>query len=215
MLLSCRYRLPSEAFPSMFATSSRCGRRRSGNRCRSISAVSWSASLHVPPSTRGCRVFANERKRRGRALDLPASCAPVTRIERDRRRRCIRAGRGAGGLGSRRTVGGIHGHRGDIGCPRVGVGRGKQHSASVERSSEISRLEANSAHRDLLRLDLELFPFAPFAERVWALRSNLTAYDAWYVALAEALNCALATLDRKLCLATGPVCDIVTPAGRR
>ena len=131
MLLSCRYRLPSEAFPSMFATSSRCGRRRSGNRCRSISAVSWSASLHVPPSTRGCRVFANERKRRGRALDLPASCAPVTRIGRDRRRRCIRAGRGAGGLGPRRTVGGIHGHRGDIGCPRVGVGRVKQHSASI------------------------------------------------------------------------------------
>ena len=68
----------------------------------------------------------------------------------------------------------------------------------LERSGEISRLEANSAHRDLLRLDLELFPFAPFAERVWALRSNLTAYDAWYVALAEALDCALATLDRKL-----------------
>ena len=85
----------------------------------------------------------------------------------------------------------------------------------LERSGEISRLEANSAHRDLLRLDLELFPFAPFGERVWALRSNLTAYDAWYVALAEALDCPLATLDRKLCLATGPVCDIVTPARRR
>ena len=85
----------------------------------------------------------------------------------------------------------------------------------LERSGEISRLEANSAHRDLLRLDLELFPFAPFAERVWALRSNLTAYDAWYVALAEALGCALATLDRKLRRATGPACDIVTPAGRR
>ena len=85
----------------------------------------------------------------------------------------------------------------------------------LERSGEISRLEANSAHRDLLRLDLELFPFAPFAERVWALRSNLTAYDAWYVALAEALDCALATLDRKLGRATGPVCEIVVPSHAR
>ena len=81
----------------------------------------------------------------------------------------------------------------------------------LERSGEISRLEANSAHRDLLRLDVELFPFAPFADRVWALRSNLTSYDAWYVALAEAFGCPLMTLDRKLSRATGPTCDIVTP----
>ena len=36
----------------------------------------------------------------------------------------------------------------------------------LEHTGEISRLEATSAHRDLLRLALELFPFAPFAERV-------------------------------------------------
>ena len=85
----------------------------------------------------------------------------------------------------------------------------------LERSGEISRLEANSAHRDLLRLDLDLFPFAPFAERVWALRSNLTAYDAWYVALAEALDSPLATLDRKLGRAKGPVCEIIVPSRAR
>lgn len=81
----------------------------------------------------------------------------------------------------------------------------------LEQAGQVSRLEANSAHRDLLRLDLNLFPFAPFADRVWALRSNLTAYDAWYVASAEALGCPLATLDRKLSRATGPVCEIVMP----
>ena len=83
----------------------------------------------------------------------------------------------------------------------------------LERMGEISRLEANSAHRDLLRLDLDLFPFAPFADRVWALRSNLTSYDAWYVALAEALECSLVTLDRRLKRATGPTCEILTPPG--
>lgn len=44
----------------------------------------------------------------------------------------------------------------------------------LEASDTITRLEATSAFRDLLRLDLELLPFAPFAERVWQLRGNLT-----------------------------------------
>ena len=48
-------------------------------------------------------------------------------------------------------------------------------------------------------------------KRVWALRQNLTCYDAWYVALAEALDCPLATLDRKLSRADGPACAVVTP----
>ena len=82
----------------------------------------------------------------------------------------------------------------------------------LEHAGEISRLEATSAHRDLLRLALELFPFAPFAERVWVLRTNLTSYDAWYVALAEALDCPLMTLDRRLSRASGPRCDIIAPS---
>ena len=84
----------------------------------------------------------------------------------------------------------------------------------LERAGVVSRLEAMSAHQDLLQLDVELFPFTPFAERVWALRSNLTSYDAWYVALAEAIGCPLVTLDRKLSRATGPACRIVVPPRR-
>ncbi len=81
----------------------------------------------------------------------------------------------------------------------------------LERAEQISRIEATSAHGDLLRLDLELFPFAPFAERVWELRGNLTSYDAWYVALAEALDCPLVTLDRKLSRVSGPICEVIAP----
>ncbi len=47
----------------------------------------------------------------------------------------------------------------------------------LERTGDISRLEANSAQNDLMRLDIELFPFAPFGDRVWALRNNLSSYD--------------------------------------
>lgn len=45
-------------------------------------------------------------------------------------------------------------------------------------------------------------------ERVWALRENLTGYDASYVALAEALGCTLLTGDRHLSNAPGPTCEI-------
>ena len=81
----------------------------------------------------------------------------------------------------------------------------------LERAGRISPLEATANHRDMLRLDIALFSFAPFAERVWALRENVTSYDAWYVALAEALDCPLVTLDRRLSRASGPTCEFITP----
>ena len=83
----------------------------------------------------------------------------------------------------------------------------------LERSQEISEVEAVLAHAALLRLELELFPFAAFADHVWALRNNLTCYDAWYVAIAEAFDCPLATLDGRLSRASGQTCEIVTPPG--
>jgi len=82
----------------------------------------------------------------------------------------------------------------------------------LEAAGLIGALESELAYRDLLRLDLQLFPFVPFSTRIWELRKNLTAYDAWYVALAEALGCPLATLDRKLKNATGVACQILTCA---
>lgn len=62
-------------------------------------------------------------------------------------------------------------------------------------------------------LDVDLYPFSPFSDRVWALRDTMTAYDAWYVAVAEAHESPLATLDLRLVNAPGTRCDFVTPAG--
>ena len=81
----------------------------------------------------------------------------------------------------------------------------------LERSREISPLEAIVAQRDLMRLAIDLLPFEPFAERVWELRRNVTSYDAWYVAIAEAFHLPLATLDRRLARAPGPSCRFLTP----
>jgi len=44
--------------------------------------------------------------------------------------------------------------------------------------------------------------------RVWDLRDNLTAYDATFVALAEALGCALLTADGRLARAPGVDCAV-------
>jgi hypothetical protein len=60
-----------------------------------------------------------------------------------------------------------------------------------------------------LDLRVELFPYAPFATRIWDLRDNATCYDAWYVALAEALNGEQAGTPPDL------ISDAVTVAERR
>lgn len=82
----------------------------------------------------------------------------------------------------------------------------------LERADELTELEAASAQRDLHDLPIDLLPIRPFEGRIWQLRRNLTCYDAWHVAVAEALKLPLATLDRRLARAPGPLCDILTPA---
>jgi len=67
------------------------------------------------------------------------------------------------------------------------------------------------AHADLVALPAELFPYEPFAARVWELRGAVTAYDGWYVALAESLDAPLPTLDGRLTRAPGPRCRFLTP----
>jgi predicted nucleic acid-binding protein len=57
----------------------------------------------------------------------------------------------------------------------------------LERARHITTAEANAAHDDLMQLGRLLFPFDPFADRVWELRHTIT--------VAEALRLPLATLD--------------------
>jgi predicted nucleic acid-binding protein len=80
-------------------------------------------------------------------------------------------------------------------------------------SGEISEDSATLAHADLHDLAVELFPQAVTARRAWELRHNLTMYDAVYVALAEALEAPLATLDERLVRGTGSECEFITRPG--
>jgi predicted nucleic acid-binding protein len=82
------------------------------------------------------------------------------------------------------------------------------------RSGDITGDIGALANADLLELNVELFTYEPFGERVWELRDSLTAFDAWYVALAEALDAPVATLDVRLTRANGPTCEFTTPPRR-
>lgn len=78
-------------------------------------------------------------------------------------------------------------------------------------AGDISADSAVQAHDDLVELRVDLFPYEPHARRVWQLRDSLTAYDAWYVALAEALGAAVVTLDRRMARAPGLQCAFRLP----
>lgn len=62
---------------------------------------------------------------------------------------------------------------------------------------------------DLVDLGVQTYPHEPLLPRVWQLRDALTAYDATYVALAEALGARLLTTDARLDRAAGVRCDVV------
>jgi predicted nucleic acid-binding protein len=73
---------------------------------------------------------------------------------------------------------------------------------------------AVQAIADLRRMPLERFDMLPLLDRVWQLRDTLTAYDATFVALAEAFDAVLVTADERLAKSTGPRCEfrVVAPA---
>lgn len=61
---------------------------------------------------------------------------------------------------------------------------------------------------DLEDLDLDRYPALPLMRRAYELRANLTAHDATYVALAEALECGLLAGDGRFAGAPGLGCPV-------
>lgn len=100
---------------------------------------------------------------------------------------------------------------GDLVAPHLVLVEATNILRRLEATGRLDRLEARASARDLAALELVAAPFPPFAERVWELRHNVTSYDAWYVAVAEAFALPLATLDRRLAAAEGPRCRFLTP----
>jgi predicted nucleic acid-binding protein len=81
------------------------------------------------------------------------------------------------------------------------------HLIDIEVMSALRRLVAGrriDAHRsgqflaDLAALPADRYAHTPLVGRIWELRHNFTAYDAAYIALAEATDSVLYTCDEKL-----------------
>lgn len=83
--------------------------------------------------------------------------------------------------------------------------------AVIRRDRLRGVLDATAAHQALE--DLRDWPGERFGHRLllgraWELGDNVRPWDAMYVALAEALDATLLTLDRRLAAAPGPRCSI-------
>ena len=76
------------------------------------------------------------------------------------------------------------------------------------RSGQLGQAEALTALDTLSALGIETYEHQPFLPRCLELRDTLTAYDALYVSLAEALDAPLLTCDAKLARSSGHVATV-------
>jgi predicted nucleic acid-binding protein len=83
--------------------------------------------------------------------------------------------------------------------------------STLRRAARAKRLDQRrsaQALADLAALPIQRIPHLPLLGRVWELRDNLSAYDACYVALAEALGAVLLTADGRIKRAAGVRCQV-------
>jgi predicted nucleic acid-binding protein len=77
---------------------------------------------------------------------------------------------------------------------------------ALRRLNELGELtdeRASDARADFRDLAIVRYPHVFLSDRIWELRHNLTANDAAYAALAEALDVTLITCDKRLSEAPG------------
>ncbi|KHK97173.1 twitching motility protein PilT [Microbacterium mangrovi] len=88
--------------------------------------------------------------------------------------------------------------RGDLHVPHLADVECTSVFRGLVRGGILTSERAGQALVDLRDFPARRWPGGVLLERVWELRDNLTAYDATYVALAEALDADLITADAKL-----------------
>jgi predicted nucleic acid-binding protein len=88
-------------------------------------------------------------------------------------------------------------------------------ASSLRRLTHRSGLDPRTAEQALgylAELRIQRYPMTLLLARVWSLRGTLSAYDAVYIALAEALDLPLVTTDVRLARSHGHCAEIIAPA---
>lgn len=102
----------------------------------------------------------------------------------------------------------LQAHAGRLHLPHLAI----IETASVFRSwtarGEVPEHRAQGAISNLRDFPATRWPVDPFLPRIWELRHNLSAYDAAYVALAEALGATLVTTDARIAIASGHLATV-------
>jgi len=84
-----------------------------------------------------------------------------------------------------------------------------------QRAGRMAKRRAELALADLHDLPMQRVSHRRLLARCWELRDTMTAYDASYVALAEALDVVLVTADQRLARASGSRCSIEVMTSQR
>lgn len=73
---------------------------------------------------------------------------------------------------------------------------------------KISEKRAEDALSAMVAITIDLVAAAPLLTRMWELRSNVSGYDAAYLAVAETFGCALVTADARLARVPDLRCEV-------
>jgi predicted nucleic acid-binding protein len=93
----------------------------------------------------------------------------------------------------------------DVAAPELLVSEVLRFLARLDRDGQ----PVGPARAALATAGIDYLPVWPHHERIWELRHTVSAYDAAYVVVAEALACPLVTTDRRLAAATGLTIPVV------
>ena len=92
-------------------------------------------------------------------------------------------------------------HSADLHLPQLAIVETVSVLRGLVRGGQLTPVRAERALADLASFPARRWPHEPLIRRTWQLRDHISAYDATYVVLAEALGATLITQDARLAAA--------------